>query len=341
MPKQPNKSKCVSLFGFIWNHLYDIFAATISILDLLTDLWVMINFYNGGHMHFFTASLCIVLFAQVAYVATFIAKFSEEEGFLPNFIMFLMLFMISPFLSFVFMLTTKRDAPLAKFLKKHFIFDLSFDGYRFHVSTNFGSNESALKKWMKEKVNKHIGFILEAICEAFPQSILQMIAIVTLNKGESPNILAIVSILISMCSVASKSFVFSVAASYNYKTLILSWLSAVTDFFSIFFVVSWVFYNVDNEDSNNNLFGFNIIGQIWFFKVAICILPLVFYGSIGCYLVGFSVATNNFTSENMKKREKFMTQIGIAFIITLLWYVYLLFFLFLICWFSFCLFAIW
>ena len=316
-------SSCVFILWFVWNHLYDIFAATISILDLLTDLWVMINFYNDGHTHFFTASLCIVLFAQVAYVATFIYRFSGEGGFLPNFLMFFVLFLISPFLSFVFMLTTNDDEPLARFLTEYFIFNLDFS----YVTSGDDSNERALTVWMKKKIDKHIGFILEAICEAFPQSILQMIAIVTLNNDKSPNIIAIVSILMSMCSVASKSFVFSVAASYNYKTLILSWLSAVTDFFSIFFVVSWVFYNVDNDDDdsngngNLNLFGFNIIGQIWFFKVCICILPLVIYGSIGCYIVGYSTSSNSFTNSLMSKTEKFMTNLGIGFIITLLWYV--------------------
>ena len=62
-----------------------------------------------------------------------------------------------------------------------------------------------------------------------------MIAIVTLSEsGESPNLLTIISIFISMISVASKSFVLSAAASYNIKTLIFTWLCAVIDFFEYF-----------------------------------------------------------------------------------------------------------
>ena len=150
-----------------------------------------------------------------------------------------------------------------------------------------------------------------------------MIAIVTLN--EQTNVLAIISILISMFSVASKSFVFAVAASYNIKTLIWCWLCAVLDFFSIFFAASWVF---DNHEINNNEktdglnnFKFNLIGNIWFYKIIICVLPGVLYGSICCYIVGYNTATGNFTYKFDPLWDRILTRIGIIFIVTLLWSV--------------------
>ena len=90
--------------------------------------------------------------------------------------------------------------------------------------------------------------------------------------------LSIVSILISICSVSSKTLVFS--RSIDYTTFIFNWLCAVTDFFGVFFAVSWVFLNIphtnnNNNHNNNNNIGnwFNnltIIAQIWIVKVTIC-----------------------------------------------------------------------
>ena len=59
---------------------------------------------------------------------------------------------------------------------------------------------------------------------AFPQAILQLIAIVIYKEA---NIISIISILLSMLSVASKSFVFSVAFALNLKQLLFNWLCAI------------------------------------------------------------------------------------------------------------------
>ena len=98
------------------------------------------------------------------------------------------------------------------------------------IYDNVTRKTSPLEQWFQEKLRKHIGFILESILEAFPNAILQMIAIVYYEKA---NIVAIISILLSMTSVSTKALIFS--TSINNKIFIYNWLSAVADFFwSIF-----------------------------------------------------------------------------------------------------------
>eukprot|EP01083_Nonionella_stella_P193652 714971_1 len=92
--------------------------------------------------------------------------------------------------------------------------------------------------WRK-KLSRHFGFIIEALVEAFPQAILQMVAIVYFQEA---NLIAIISILLSMLSVSTKAFVFSIATALNLKQLFFNWCCAVTDFFGVFFAVTWVFY---------------------------------------------------------------------------------------------------
>ena len=79
---------------------------------------------------------------------------------------------------------------------------------------------------MQLKLQKHVGFIMEAVVEAFPQSLIQMVAIVYYQEADA---VAIVSILTSMLSVSSKSLIFS--RSVDPLTFVWNWLCSVTDFF--------------------------------------------------------------------------------------------------------------
>ena len=98
---------------------------------------------------------------------------------------------------------------------------------------------------------------------------------------EEANIVAIISILISMLSVASKSFVFSIATALTMKQLFFNWLSGILDFFALFFIVSWVFYEPDDENLQE---AFDIIQTVWISRIYICTLPLIFFASMLAYV---------------------------------------------------------
>eukprot|EP01084_Bolivina_argentea_P109400 195557_1 len=85
-----------------------------------------------------------------------------------------------------------------------------------------------------------------------------------------------------MTSIMTKSLVIS--QGIEWKSYFYTWLCVCTDFFSIFFVVSWVF--LDNEYIRGDFLGqFSIIGQIWCWKVIIAIIPPIVFVAIA-YLTG-------------------------------------------------------
>ena len=102
---------------------------------------------------------------------------------------------IAPFISMIFYWASLPDNKISKIFKKVGLNKDEFnkDDYK---------DSSQLELWIREKIFKHLGFIMEAAIEAFPGSILQMIAIVYFNET---NILSAVSILISLLSVCTKS----------------------------------------------------------------------------------------------------------------------------------------
>ena len=130
-----------------------------------------------------------------------------------------------------------------------------------------------------------------------------------------------------MFSVCSKSFIFAVAGSYNIKTLIFAWLCAVIDFFAIFFIVSWVFYNPNNNDNNDNSndgifnFSYSILGQIWVWKIIIGIGPMVSIGSIIGFIIGIVGARGEFTDRYTSCCENAIITAISTIIVTMLWYV--------------------
>ena len=139
------------------------------------------------------------------------------------------------------------------------------------------------------------GFMLEAFMEALPQSILQLIAMVYYREM---NIISIGSIMLSMTSIMTKCFVIS--QGVEWKSYLFCWLCVITDFFSIFFIVSWVF--LSNQHINGDFLGyFSIIGQLWCFKIGISILPPIICFACGWIFGGYWLFMYDLFKQNRSK----------------------------------------
>ena len=103
----------------VGNALYDVMTACISIADIVTDIWVLSNFYRDERWTFFTLSLIILIFAQISYAIAFVAKFvqSEQESVQNILFWFCIGLLLSPFMSFIFYFTSDANMPLSKFFK--------------------------------------------------------------------------------------------------------------------------------------------------------------------------------------------------------------------------------
>ena len=258
------------------NILFDILAALISVSDVATDIIVTYNFYIHDQMEFFGLSLTFIILAQLSYCFAFIIVIGAEDKPWRAFLLFLCLLPISPVLSFIFYLDDDRDSTPSKFFQKYFPFTVAFN------AADVDSTKSKLRQWMKKKLRKHLGFIMESCIEAFPQSIIQISAIVMYKNAD---LISIISILISMLSVSSKAFIFAIKFSINIKSLLFMWISAVTDFIGIFFAISWVLYDTDNQTIIT-------LAYIWKIKLLICVVPLVFCVSVFCYVNGLEALLN-------------------------------------------------
>ena len=284
--------------------IFDGVAAIVSLLDLSTDIWIMITWYKQERMTFFWISFVILLLAQLGHISVFYIN----HGIWPNnskqlchsLLSILFTIPFAPFLSFIFYLVAEQDAWLRTFIDKLPMYN--FQWHKAYIDTN----ATELKQYLEMKLYKHVGFLTEAFIEAFPQSILQLAAIVYFNE---PNIISVISILMSMCSLCGKLFVLVMEV----KNKAAFWLTFVMDFFGVFFIVSYAFFSPSDPDL---AVYFLNIRTICFYEFFVCIVPLAALISIGLH---FYWTIRAFREENI------CTALCYMFGITILWALGLIF----------------
>eukprot|EP01084_Bolivina_argentea_P204295 348860_1 len=186
----------MSLTSTVFNLCYDVLTILISVADVITDIIVLVGFYMKGRMTFFTISLIILILAQCSYPIAFHLNFETWHNW--HWIKTSLIFCcLLPFGTFVACFTYFGNQEDSIFHNLFKYFELSTGAW---ISAS--ESDSNLTKWIKKKYNKHMIFILEACIEAFPQSLIQIIAIVYYQEA---NYVSIISILLSMFSVMTKS----------------------------------------------------------------------------------------------------------------------------------------
>eukprot|EP01084_Bolivina_argentea_P064369 117405_1 len=90
-------------------YVYDIFTAIVSLLDVITDIIVLVEFYILGRMPFFYASLTILIIAQLAYCIAFWCKLKKS---IDSYV----IAGIGQILSFAFFFTENDNTRLSKYL---------------------------------------------------------------------------------------------------------------------------------------------------------------------------------------------------------------------------------
>ena len=201
-------NKICNNFG---NILYDTLIIFISFADLGTDLCVLYQYYINGRGTFFIIGLIFIIIAQLAYCYVFIEEYTNFYWRKSQILcLFLGILPFSWILSVVMYMGEKsawfRNAILT-------------DKFGFTTPTAFKKYESKTDayNWAREKLFRHIGFILESVLEALPQAILQIIAIVIYKETN-------ISILLSMISVSTKALIFS--KSIDNGIFLWNWLCA-------------------------------------------------------------------------------------------------------------------
>eukprot|EP01083_Nonionella_stella_P283467 964925_1 len=273
--------------------LYDASICAFSVIDIFCDVYVTIQFYRKGHLIFFWISIFILFLAQISY--TLLACFSLEPVPDPHATgswqerqwkrqkKYIQLFII--------ILPFGQLVPLYLMIANAFpdTFDkfYAYMGYRnllhqmkqnlFQVQQTTKSKhrikrraartqtqEDPLSLYIRHKMMSHLGFCIESLIEAVPQSILQMVFLIMYSSNsESVSLINFISIIMSMIVVTSKGTILSY--SIYRSAAIFNFLCFAIDIFGIFCVVSWLFCaDPSMHEQEDTLFEYTLYGyKMW------------------------------------------------------------------------------
>ncbi|AYV86454.1 MAG: hypothetical protein Sylvanvirus1_50 [Sylvanvirus sp.] len=221
--------------------IFNGFTCILGVIDVLSDILVLQQFYEDGEQVYFYISIAILACSWVAYPTVFMFQYYRGIQHSYNHLAcFLMLLCISPALPF-----------LSVLMEEQYPWTLDFFGpwnlIHIHIS-NRESNSSNLedqnihgtvKSFLKRSCFYQSGFIVESVMEAIPQSVLLTIYLV-IHEGQYTS-LHLFSLIISMLTVMSKGFI--VAYSIDTRVCILSFLTVIVDLFGLYSTMAFLFYS--------------------------------------------------------------------------------------------------
>ena len=332
-----NNNKFHSCIISSCDYFYDLLSGFISLLDVITDIMILYYYHKTGKDVFFYLSLCILMFAQLSYAILFIIRFASHLKIRYKLLTFFLILPFCPFMSYIFYWASLQNNKLSIFLECIGLKCSEYEPPSEKQAEKLGITK--LQEYFAEKIVNHTGFVLEAICESFPQSILQCIAMIMYyNENYSKeahyyNVLTFISILISLISISSKSLMFS--GSLNISTFFFNWLCAICDFFTLYLIFVWVFFAADiddvshdiyNNNNNNNYDHYQLttFAYLWIWKFIICtVIPIV----VGTIILSIFLAVDLYDDITLDMYQesiceylcKFCIIIGIIILVVIIW----------------------
>jgi len=282
----------------VLDHLYDAAVCGFSFVDIFCDVAVTIQFYMSGHMKFFWISMFILFLAQIAYAA--MVAFSldplphrdnakmdyKQQANYRNQKNVILFIVALPFGQLVPLYLMAVNAFPGKFdrIHKKLGYKSILGGLERELFSAGGKRSSndddeddlihgdPLSLYIRHKLMSHMGFLIEALIEAIPQSILQMVFLIMYSDHVST--INLVSIFMSMIVVASKGTILSY--SIYRSAAIFNFLCFSLDIFGIFCVVSWLFCtspDIPSGHYNYEMYGYGMWKASYYY---FCILQFVF-----------------------------------------------------------------
>eukprot|EP00656_Telonema_subtile_P012366 TRINITY_DN16220_c0_g1_i6.p2 TRINITY_DN16220_c0_g1~~TRINITY_DN16220_c0_g1_i6.p2 ORF type:complete len:314 (+),score=57.14 TRINITY_DN16220_c0_g1_i6:88-1029(+) len=190
--------KCLDVGG-------EVLTVGFAVFDIIMDVWIASTYYSDGRTGFFRLSLGLLGVAQVSYTFLFVFLFTPHE--ISNWKKAGWALVVLPFAQLVPLVVwlISMDFKTVNQLLRDLNMIKKSQPHRLE-------NEDQLAYNIRCKLSSHIGFLVEACVEAVPQSVLQLVA---MQHAGQANMLSVLSIVLSVCCLASKGYVASFSLHFR------------------------------------------------------------------------------------------------------------------------------
>eukprot|EP01083_Nonionella_stella_P049924 132958_1 len=307
------KSTFGSCLMVFCDYFYDTLSGVMSVLDVLTDVMILIYYYESKKEIFFMLSLSILVLSQLSYASLFLIRFASHLSLRNKVMTFILVLPFCPFMSYILYWASLRNNKLSRLLQCIGLQCSEYEPPSEKQAEKLGITK--LQEYFAEKLVNHTGFVLQALCESFPQSVLQSIAMIVYYDESTyyENVLSFISILISLISISSKALMLS--GSLNVSTFFFNWLCAICDLFGLYLIFVWVLHH------SNSL---SLFAWIWLWKFVVCtVVPI----AVGTFLLAIFIAIDLYDDMTLAMYKesvceyicKFWIIVGIMIIFAVLW----------------------
>ena len=195
--------------------MVDTLLAILSMLDFVTDIIVLINWYNENEMVFFGIGISFIIIAQLSYSCIFHMVHQPSTGKALS-IQILCTIPCLPFLQIAWTLVIRSQSVLRKIIAK-ICCCFSMQWNDFYATDDWGSARAnahhAAVTWLGTLCLRNVLYITHGVLESLPQCILQIVAI--FHFKQTNNVSLSISILFSILMLCSQFYV--PLYLFNYK----------------------------------------------------------------------------------------------------------------------------
>eukprot|EP01083_Nonionella_stella_P085546 237272_1 len=200
---------------------FDTLTILVSLLDILSDIYITYLFWQHSHYTYFYISVSILVFTHLSYCILYVYLFKLSWRHV------LLLLPISPFISFVLYCTaTPQNNKLCKSLRQV----LHIKNVNINHSNEIEERDPT-KRWIEYTFRKHIGFICESLLESFGSFVLQLYVLLMSPTMAMDAVLS-VSILFSLLSISMSLYFF--CHSIYWKLFVFNYLCIIADIVKLY-----------------------------------------------------------------------------------------------------------
>lgn len=211
----------------------------MSSTDIVTDVLVLYEFWQLGYMTYFWISLAIFAAAQTSYAFLFTASYASQKSVSHRIIVFFVVLPLSQLVPIFCWLEALQLPTVTRVVNR-----LGLRSSEEPEDEVSAADADSVWSMLQSKYRSHAGFLAEAFVEAVPQAVLQTVFVTQTGLSSA---LTVVSVALSVCTIASKGYMVSYAL--DWPTFLFNFACVAADTFGLFCTTAFLASRFDTSDS--------------------------------------------------------------------------------------------
>eukprot|EP01084_Bolivina_argentea_P214183 363663_1 len=269
----------------ILTHIYDYVLAIISVICMVLDIWIIIEYFFLHKLIYGIVSTILIGLAHIVLFYAEIVSYMRSDGYYESKMFYFGLFCMVVYFTYLI--------PIGHFTRSK-------------IQNHFKDEDEEDEKYpqwqfIDNRMTIHSAHFIQHFFQTTSQLIIHIVFLIHYENNHSlfMQIILEISILMSITAISMQLFIELLSWIHStFTTAIFYWFCVITDIFGLLLIIFYLFQNNNAffiMKTDNNFYykllswnGYlNIFGQIWMFNYVIFIIPITIISIIGMYFINF------------------------------------------------------